>query len=89
MPPPSIKLMAPSPAKAKEPDMRNLNVGGNQGRGDPPAFNTELHRVTRQEPPSEAETDRSDTIGRVVLWIFFAAAALAAILAPIPFGGTP
>jgi hypothetical protein len=66
--------------------MRNLNVGGNQGRGDPPAFNTELHRVTRQEPPSEAETER--TVGRVLAWIA-AAAALAAIFAPIPFGGTP
>jgi hypothetical protein len=60
-----------------------------QGRDCPRRLLTNTHRVTRQEPPSEAATDRSDTIGRVVLWIFFAAAALAAIFAPIPFGGTP
>jgi hypothetical protein len=49
-------------------------------------FNSELHRVTRQEPPSEAATER--TVGRVLAWIAVAA-ALAAIFAPIPFGGTP
>jgi hypothetical protein len=57
-----------------------------QGRDCPRRLLTNTHRVTRQEPPSEAETER--TVGRVLAWIA-AAAALAAILAPIPFGGTP
>jgi hypothetical protein len=60
-----------------------------QGRDCPRRLLTNTHRVTRQEPPSEAATERSDAIGRAAVIAVAVAAALAVIFSQLPFGGTP